>query len=494
MSSIFKSIRWRLQAWHGLLLLAVLVAFGATAYYLALENRLRRVDHELQRRAAMLLGAFLGGGHAGEKRGGRNFREAGPGSEHRGGPFWRGGERPDPIEARLPAGEAALFEGGGSEAYYFALWDFEGSPLRQSTNAPAGIPKPELPGAPAASAMRSRGGLREFAQQGPRGLCLVVGRDVAPEYAEVRHLAWHLSGACGGVLVLGLFGGWWLTARALRPIQAISATAKIIAEGDLAQRISTDNTETELGQLAAVLNSTFARLEAAFAQQVRFTSDAAHELRTPVTVLLTQTQAALARERPAGEYREALEASQRAAQRMRRLIESLLELARLDAGQEPLPRGAFNLSQTAAECLELVRPLAEPRHLELRAELPAVACFGAPERIAQVITNLLTNAIYYNREAGMVRVRIKSQPHAVVLEVEDTGPGIPPADLPHLFERFYRVDKARARTTGHTGLGLSISKAIVEAHGGKISVASHLGTGSTFTVELPAKPETRDRV
>src|SRR5204863_3265733 len=133
---------------------------------------------------------------------------------------------------------------------------------------------------------------------------------------------------------LGLAGGWWIATRAIQPIADISATATKIAAGDLSQRISAADAENELGRLASVLNSTFARLEAAFAQQARFTADASHELRTPVSVILTQTQTALSRPRTEAEYREALEACQRAAQRMRKLTNSLLELARLDAGQD----------------------------------------------------------------------------------------------------------------------------------------------------------------
>ena len=291
--------------------------------------------------------------------------------------------------------------------------------------------------------------------------------------------------AVGGIiLLLGLAGGWWLVGRAIRPIADISATAVKISAGDLSQRINVAEAESELGQLATVLNSTFARLEAAFAQQQQFTADAAHELRTPVSVMLTQTQTALNRERSAAEYRETLEACQRAAQRMRRLIESLLELARLDAGQEPMKRMKFDLSQTARDCVELIRPLADERGVKIHCELPPVECHGDAERLAQVITNLLTNAIQYNQANGEVRISAKLQGSMMLLAVSDTGPGISGEDLPHVFERFYRADQSRS--TGQTGLGLAISKAIVEAHGGTIEVSSQPGAGTTFTVRLPA--------
>jgi heavy metal sensor kinase len=256
-----------------------------------------------------------------------------------------------------------------------------------------------------------------------------------------------------------------------------------ISAGDLSQRINIAEAESELGQLAAVLNSTFARLEAAFAQQQQFTSDAAHELRTPVSVMLTQAQTVLNRERTAPEYRETVEACQRAAQRMRKLIESLLALARLDAGQEPMKRLDFDLSKTTGDCVELIRPLADERGVKILCDLPPLECVGDSERLAQVITNLLTNAIQYNKPGGEVRIAAQSQDGMAVLAVSDNGAGIPAEDLPRVFERFYRADKSRS--TGGNGLGLAISKAVVEAHGGTIEVTSGENAGTIFTVRLP---------
>jgi len=252
---------------------------------------------------------------------------------------------------------------------------------------------------------------------------------------------------------------------------------------DLSQRINVAETESELGKLAAVLNSTFARLDAAFAQQKQFASDAAHELRTPVSVILTQTQTALNREREAADYKETLEACQRAAQRMRKLIGALLELARLDAGQEQLKRLKFDLTQTVAECVELIRPLANERGVKIATNLAPAEITGDAERIAQVVTNLLANAVQYNRENGDVHLKLAAQNSLAVLTVSNTGNGIPAEDLPRVFERFYRGDKSR--TGEHAGLGLAISKAIIAAHGGTIEATSNEGTGTTFTVRLP---------
>jgi len=328
-------------------------------------------------------------------------------------------------------------------------------------------------------------GFREMVQTLPRGETIRVGCSVVPELKELRRTALNLTAIGGLILLVGLAGGWWLVGRALGPIDGISSAAVKISAGDLSQRINVAETESELGRLAAVLNSTFARLETAFTQQQQFTADAAHELRTPVSVILTQTQTALSRDRYAAEYRETVEACERSAQRMRRLIESLLELARLDAGQETMKRLRFNLAETVNECADQLKPIASQHNVKILKELAPVEITGDAERLAQVITNLLVNAIQYNRPDGEVRVKLEAQPGLAVLTVSDTGPGISAEDRPHVFERFYRGDKSRTASNGNAGLGLAISKAIVEAHGGTISGSSQPGTGTTFTVILP---------
>lgn len=398
---------------------------------------------------------------------------------------------------RLPARFAALFDETDTNGFYFVIWAPDGKELARSTHAPANIAfDPEFePG------LQDQGPMRESGPRPPeparmrgvfrevlvfaRGEVVLVGRSIKPELAELRRTSWVLFSVGGIILLLGLAGGWWLASRAIRPIQGISTAALKIAAGDLSQRIDVAETESELGQLASVLNSTFTRLEAAFTQQQQFASDAAHELRTPVSVMLTQTQTALHRERSAAEYRETVEACQRSAQRMRRLLESLLELARLDAGQETMKRNAFDLARTAADCLELIRPLAADRNIQIRTDFSTAESIGDSERLGQVITNLLTNAVHYNHEGGEIRIATRGDGDFAILEVADSGPGIAPEHLPHVFQRFYRADPARTSSQGRSGLGLAISKAIVEAHGGSIEVASEEGKGTVFTVRLP---------
>ncbi len=490
---ILKSIRWRLQAWHSIILVVVLAGFGVTAYQVARDNQLRRIDQELGQR---LWPVFRPPppdrpppreAEPDGRREEHSPMERPPGERFRNPELWR-------QRMRSVIEQAGALEGTQTNAFYYVLWTEDGSVLAHSPGAPKEVPAPEIPGLGEPGpepekrrepVVRTRGEYRELCVGLPHGDKILVGRSMAPDLAAMHRLALWLFMAGAGVLALGMAGGWWLASRAIRPIEEISATAQKIAAGDLSHRISATETESELGRLATVLNSTFARLEAAFAHQARFTADASHELRTPVSVILTQTQSALSRERSPVEYRETLQACQRAAQRMRKLTESLLELARLDAGQEPMKAERFDLSRVARDCVELVRPLAEERGIQLLCDLPHLECLGDPERIAQVATNLLTNAIHFNRPQGEVRVSASAENGTAALSVADTGEGIPAEDLPHIFERFYRVDKSRSRVQGRTGLGLAICKAIVEAHSGEITVASQPGAGSTFTIKLP---------
>ena len=513
---IFNSIRWRLQAWYGLILVAVLAGFGPTAYQVAHDNQLRRIDQDLEQHLMALV----------RPRPPEPPQAPFPGESQGQAPRPPFGRQPgpppdEPREDRrfdspdfLPRMRELVQQGGVLDAsqtntFYYILWQGDGSVLARSPGAPGDVPapvRPDLPEPPGFQGRdafgkgppgmpgpgmppgaRTRGQMREAFRFLPRGQCLLVGRSLVPDLAAMRRLALWLTAAGATVLLLGLAGGWWVATRAIRPIDAISATAVRIADGDLSQRISATDTESELGRLAGVLNSTFARLEAAFAQQARFTSDASHELRTPVSVMLTQTQTALSRERSGAEYREALEACQRAARRMKSLTESLLELARLDAGQDPIKRESFDLPGTVRECVELLRPLAAERGIQVHCDIPPLECFGDAERIGQVVTNLITNAIDFNRDQGEVHLSARVENGSILLTVADTGQGIPAEDIPHLFERFYRVDKSRSRIQGRNGLGLAICKTIIEAHSGTIQVASQPGVGSTFTVRLPLK-------
>jgi heavy metal sensor kinase len=333
--------------------------------------------------------------------------------------------------------------------------------------------------------LRARENFREAYTRMGQGELVLVGHDLTADLLRLHHLAWLMAGAAGAILGLGLIGGHWLAGRSLRPIADIGAAAAKIAAGDLRQRIGTPDTDSELGQLAQVLDATFARLEAAFARQARFTADAAHELRTPLAVVLTHTQNALAVPCASEEHREALAACQRAAQRMRALTESLLWLARLDSGSQVRRRVSCDLAGRVADCVQLLLPLAGRRGIEVRTDLVPSPCAGDPEQIDQVITNLVTNAIEHNAEHGEIRIATQAGPGGATLTVADNGPGIAADQLPRVFDRFYRTDASRSRSSGGVGLGLAIAKAIVEAHGGTIRAESQPGSGAVFTASFP---------
>jgi heavy metal sensor kinase len=350
------------------------------------------------------------------------------------------------------------------------------------------LPRPDTTAPDSGPYFRTRGFYREAYDFNREGRSVLIGRSIAAELEAMRGFALVLAGAGIAVLALGLGGGWLIASRAMRPLKDISATASRISGGNLSERINVADTENELGLLAGVLNSTFARLEAAFDQQKQFTADASHELRTPIAVLVSETQTALARPRTAGEYRETIEACLDTAQQMRRLTESLLELARFDAGQERIQREPVDLAELARASVELVRPLAADGGVQIHCALAPTEVSVDAIRMGQVITNLLTNAIRYNKPGGEVRLSSRVEPGSAILVIADTGQGIAAEDLPHIFERFYRADKARSAAQGRTGLGLAICKAIVDAHSGSIEVASQPGAGTIFTVRLPTAP------
>jgi len=496
----FRSIRWRLQFWYALLLALVLAGFGLSAYEIQRTEVTRSTDAELERRVGNLARLLrppppVAGRprRPPEDAPGAAEGDELPGDDLDGPPEPGRPRDPDaPVRREnlalglLPE-ELADYSTDGPGKWYYVIWLRNGPALTRSAHSPADVPRPERRSPRDGPAVRVRGPLREgYLALGP-GDFVVVGHDITADLAGLHRFGWLMAGVAGLVLILGLVGGHWLVGRSLRPIAEISAAASLVAAGRLDQRIATSDTESELGELAAVLDATFARLEAAFVRQARFTADAAHELRTPLAVMLMHTQNALAVTCGAEEHAEALAACQRAAQRMRALTEALLRLARLDSGAQPLSRVPLDLAARAAEGIELVRPLADRRGITIRAELPPAPCTGDPEQIDQVITNLLTNAIEHNREHGEVMISTRMTPGGASLTVADRGPGIAADHLPHVFERFYRADASRSRASGGVGLGLAIARAIVEAHGGTLTVASHPGQGAAFTMTLPSE-------
>ncbi len=479
MNSPFHSIRWRLQVWHGLLLLLVVAGFCVTAHRLASDNRLKALDKDLVQAERSLM---------------RSVRLAAQGPSETGAsdaPLLSPSELIRRLRAGtvvLPASVTTQFQGREEGFAYFCVQDASGNVLIQSSNVPPSLRLLPIPASDFAEETRTNGTSREVCRSASFGLRTLVGRDITPELDEMSHLAWSLGLGGLTVWVLGLLGGWLLAGRALRPIGDISHTASRIAEGNLEERISTQGTDSELDQLSRVLNQTFERLHASFERQKQFTADASHELRTPLTILLSETQRILKRERSPEEYREVIRTCGETAVRMRHLVEALLVLARQESGEGRKHREPCDLTAVAADTLRHLGPLAAERGVALHADLKPASVPADPAALSLVVSNLLSNAIQHHHQGGEVHVSCGLGDGGAFLSVRDNGPGIAPADLPHLFERFYRADQVRTSTSGHVGLGLSIATTIVDNHGGTISVQSELGQGATFTVTLPLAP------
>ena len=306
---------------------------------------------------------------------------------------------------------------------------------------------------------------------------------------------WRELREFGGVLLLGFpiavllagFGGYALARKALAPIDSMAAQAQKISAERLGDRLSIENSQDELGKLGMVFNDMLARLQGAFEQLRRFTSDASHELRTPLTAIRSVGEVALQDQRSPAEYRDVIGSMLEEVDRLTRLAESLLALSRADAGHVQLQREDVALLQLAKESGSVVEVLAEEKRQQIELEGDENLVVAVDRVILrQAIVNLLDNAIKYSPPGSRIVVRVQSEGNGqVFLEVVDQGTGIPTEHQPYVFDRFYRVDKARAREWGGTGLGLSITRWAVEAHGGTITLTSHKGHGSTFRVSLP---------
>jgi heavy metal sensor kinase len=313
---------------------------------------------------------------------------------------------------------------------------------------------------------------------------------VARSEARLRHELGEL------LLVLGLgfpvavgvaaFGGYALARRALAPVGRMADRARMITAERLGERLPVINPDDELGQLAVVFNDTFARLERSFEQLRRFTADASHELRTPLTAIRSVGEVGLRERRDEKTYREIIGSMLEEADRLGRLVDSLLTLSRADAGQVKLTLERIDLAELACEVANHLGVLAEEKRQHVSVET-AGPVYATVDRLVlrQAIINLVDNAIKYSPEGGSVRIIVQDSPDGPTLRVIDTGPGITSEHQERIFDRFYRVDKARSRELGGTGLGLAIARWAVEVQGGRIELESEEGKGSTFRIILP---------
>ena len=315
----------------------------------------------------------------------------------------------------------------------------------------------------------------------------IVGQSTT-EITDVLHtFIYVIIFAMVGVIILAGIGGLFLAERALKPVQRITETAQKIEGSDLSQRIDV-KTDDELGRLAATLNDMIGRLEESFNRQRQFTADASHELRTPLAIMQAEATLALSKERTPDDYRKALETISQESDYMSSVIGKLLFLARSDAGKEQLSFEDVDIKELITGLSANIEALAQDKGIKFTVDAKeTLTVSGDKVKLRQLFINILENAVRYTPADGNIAVSLVQKDANAVVSIADTGIGIPPEHLPHIFERFYRVDKARARADGGVGLGLAIAKIIAESHKGTIAVASEVGKGTTFTISIPLK-------
>jgi len=289
-----------------------------------------------------------------------------------------------------------------------------------------------------------------------------------------------------GIFVVCLTG-LWIARQSLRPIEVFSGKIRTITHKTLNERIDTGKETRELAGLADSFNKMLERLQKVFDSEKRLIADASHELKTPVSVIKAECDVVLQKERRGEEYIETIKTIREVAENIDDHIKALLSLARLDSGiLSPMNFSAVSLTECIQKTIELMKPLAEKRRITVTANFEDnITVAGNRDSLMEAFLNILENGVKYNRDNGALEVSVSSKGEKAFVSFKDTGTGIKKEDLHRVFDRFYRSDSARS--AGGTGLGLSIAKAVIEAHGGEITVESEQGKGSTFTVVLPIK-------
>jgi heavy metal sensor kinase len=313
-----------------------------------------------------------------------------------------------------------------------------------------------------------------------------VGTSLAPVESTLLGLFWLLMVMDGSALVFTGIGGAFLAYRALRPVNRIVRDIEHIESKNLHQRLDISHTGDEIGRLIEVLNRMLDRLAQSFHSQQRFIADASHELRSPLANLRMALELALRRTRTTAEYHQVLQSALEEVDRLGGLVKGLLTLARADSAHLETAQDPVPLQPLLQRVLADYQLRAKEKGLSVELSLPALMVRGDSEWLYQLFANLIDNALRYTPAPGTVRVIGSKQNGTAKVQVIDTGIGIAPQHLAHLFERFYRVDKERSREEGGSGLGLAICQEIVRVHGGTLTVESTVGKGSIFTVFLPA--------
>lgn len=478
-----QSVRTQLVWWNIVALALLLGALGVVVRTLVRSTIMASVDRELDGRTRQILDRWHGGQPPSPPPG----RQSDPGGRADGPPDGRGeGTR----EERGPRSDA--------NPYRTRRFDLTGRPLNpfQSVDPPWDL----------AAYQRARAGKmcystvvvdgdpvrvlsRPFPRQGPVEGVLQVPYPLADVGRDLRGLDRVLLTLLPVALLCAGLVGAWLTDRVLLPVRRLNQAAGKIGARDLSERLPVTGSD-EFSELADTFNGLLGRLETAFGrqqrlieQQRRFTADASHELKTPLTIIQGNTSLALSGHPDLSEYHQAMGEIGMAAETMSRLVRDLILLAQSDAGR--LGQGRIELLLREVLELAVVRVPRPEAAVCLSLQDEALSVLGNEEELVRLFTNLLTNAARHTPAGGRISLTARREGDRAVVTVADTGDGLAPEHLPHLGERFYRVDSARARLDGGTGLGLSIARSIAEAHGGALAFASTLGAGTTVTVTLP---------
>ncbi len=302
----------------------------------------------------------------------------------------------------------------------------------------------------------------------------------------LERLKWLLLISTPLAIALALAGGYWLSSRALAPVRQVTETAQSIGAEELSRRIEVPQTGDEMQFLAGTLNAMLARIESSFKRVVQFTADASHELRTPVAIMRTTAEIALRQKRDEEAYRKALQEVLEEAEHTSSLVDDLLTLARADSATQQLAFESTNLAEVVEMAFAKVKFLAAEKAVAVSLQIARRDLWmeGNKEALLRLFLVLFDNAVKYTQAGGRVSAGLELAGGRAVFRIQDSGTGIAPEDLPHIFERFYRADKTRTRKQGGFGLGLAIAKWIAEAHDAEIGVESSVGKGSAFRVEF----------
>jgi heavy metal sensor kinase len=461
---MFDSVRVRLTLWYAGVLALSLIAFALVIYYAAGDIFHEHQDESLRSTAQTVASAYV--------------------------------EEIGETHSLATAGQVVLAEITFPDRYV-QLTDNAGEPVAASANLSGStvtIPSAVLTEARAKGFSHATvNGLRiavvPLASDQPLGYA-AVAEPLSVVENGLSELRRYLYAGVLLVLLLASGGGYFLARKSLAPIASMNSQTQRISAENLSARLDVTNSRDELGRLATTINDLLARLENSFNEQQRFIADASHELRTPLAVLRGETEVALGKTRSVEEYQQSLWLIQDEAERLSRIVEDLFILARQPINtRAALHKERLSLNDTVRDCARAAQVLAMRKgvRLSLENDFPSISLNGDEELIKRMLLNLLDNAVKYTPEGGEISLSLERQNGNAEIVVRDTGVGIPTMDQARVFDRFFRVDKARARTLGGAGLGLSIAQWIVEVHGGEISVASVPGEGSTFTVLLPLK-------